>query len=166
MRLELHLFLWVTAGLALVIQFSGGVRLPEQVSFEDSQIRAQIVDIKSGDHDINSDTSLAEDRVGSVVYDPSVRPMFTVIAVSEAPAQVFVAPDVAIPPVLKGVLSGVNGRRAVFSPEPGATEVVTASPGETVADYRIEQIGEDYVTAVSPMGEQLRIELRGAGEGH
>jgi hypothetical protein len=166
MRLELHLFLWVTAGLALVIQLSGGVRLPEQVSLGGASIRAQIVDGKSGDPDINSETSPVVDRVGSVVYDPSVRPMFTVIAVSEAPAQVFVAPEVAMPPILKGVLGGVDGRRAVFSTEPGATDVVTVSPGETVTDYRIEQVGEDYVTAVSPTGEQVRFELRGAGEDH
>jgi hypothetical protein len=166
MRLELHLFLWVTAGLALVTQLSGGVRLLEKVSVGSAPIRAQIVDEKYDNIDVNPGASPVMDRVESVTYDPSVRPMFTVIAEYEAPAQIIVAHEVAILPVLKGVLLGVNGRRAVFSPEPGATEVVTASAGETVADFRIEQVGEDYVTAVSPTGEQVRFELRGAGEGH
>lgn len=99
-------------------------------------------------------------------YDISVRPMFAVIAIPLAQVQVSLAPEAALPPVLKGVLGGADGRMAVFSRDAVGAEVVTVSPGEAVAEYRIEQIGEDFVTAVSPAGEEVRFELRGAGEGH
>lgn len=82
------------------------------------------------------------------------------------PSAAVLTPEPALQPHLKGVLDGASGRRAVFSREPGGTEVVTVSPGETIADYRIGQVGEDFVTAVSPTGEVVRFELRGAGEGH
>lgn len=129
-------------------------------------MRAQFVDAGSDSIGMLAGIQSINVRSEAVTYDQSVRPIFTVVAVPKTPLQAVLAPENALPPHLKGMLGGANGRRAVFSREPGGTEVVTVSPGETIADYRIEQVGEDFVTAVSPTGEVVRFELRGAGEGH
>jgi hypothetical protein len=167
MRLELHLFLWVTAGLAVLLQLTGGILLSEKVVIEQSAVRVQLV---------VDDTEMVENDAVSgriakwtefALYDKSVRPMFSVnyITLPVAPAE-FAAEPQTVPPVLKGVLGGDGGRKAVFTLDPAGADYIAVGVGETVSDYRIEAIGQDFVTAVSPAGEEVRFELRGAGEGN
>ena len=167
MRLELHLFLWVTAGLAVLLQLSGGIRLPEKLTFDQSLVRAQL----AVDDTDNSRTDLVPGRItartGMVGYDRSIRSMFNTRLVTFQDSQ----PEFAIglqviPPVLKGVLGGDEGRRAVFARGPSGADYIAVGVGETVSDYRIVAIGQDFVTAVSPAGEEVTLELRGAGEGN
>lgn len=167
MRLELHLFLWVTAGLAVLLQLSGGIHLSEKVVIEQLAVRAQLVFDDTAIVGNDAVPGRIAERDGFVAYDQSVRPMFNVgsMTLPVAPPEVSAEPQTVLP-VLKGVLGGDAGRNAVFTADPAGAGYITAGVGETVSDYRIEVIGQDFVTAVSPSGEEIRFELRGAGEGN
>lgn len=167
MRLELHLFLWVTAGLAVFLQLSGGIRLPEKLAFDQSLVRAQLAVDDSDNSRTDLVPKIITERTGMVEYDRSMRSMFNTRFVKITDSQ----PDFAIglqviPPVLKGVLGGDEGRRAVFTRDPSSADYIAVGVGGTVSDYRIVAIGQDFVTAVSPTGEEVTLELRGAGEGN
>lgn len=166
MRLELHLFLWVTAGLAVLVQLSGGLRLPAQIPFDGVSVRAQLADANGQSADEKVDIHSLEGRIGAADYDYAIRPMFTVIAAPEIQPAIVTLSETASPPELKGMLGGDDGRRAVFSNKPGTAEVVIVSAGAEVAGYRIELVGEDFVLATAPTGDEVRFELRGAGEGN
>lgn len=70
----------------------------------------------------------------------------------------------SVQPVLKGVISGAEGLRAVFVLAPDATDYVVAATGQSVGEYRIKDIASDRVLGVSAGGEEVTFNLRGAGE--
>lgn len=155
------------AGLSVLIQLSGIIQLPIEVPSEGTPVWATVIGDQADSSIINRVSGRIAWREGLAEYDQSVRPMFNVISMSPSASQAeLLAGQQIVLPVLKGVLTWDAGRKAVFTREPIGSDYILVGVGEAVSDYRIDTIGQDFVTAVSPTGEEVRFELRGAGEGH
>ena len=161
MRVELHLFLWVTAAVAIgTVLFRGPGDVP------------QIPSVQSGTELEGSLLASEEAQSAATVtlqfprslpdIDKRVRPLFTAVGTTpsvEAP----VAEVVAALPILKGIISGADGLHAVFVLDP-ATSYVVVGPGESIGAYQIKDVAMDRVLGVSAGGEEVTFNLRGAGE--
>lgn len=163
MRLELHLFLWVTACLAVGVALFRGETSQLKIPSHDPQSEELLV-LHAPEPEVSS-SRFGRIFVGKHRGEPEAGSrLFQVIpfsanndgAVSSASRSLHSVP------ILKGILEGDGVRRALFAIE-GSTYWV-ASEGETVAGYVIRQIGGDRVVAIGADREPLTFTLRGAGE--
>lgn len=165
LRPEVHLILWVTAGLSLAgTVFYGTPRLANVTS--EATEAANLV----GRSPIQSPPPVSnnESRVSRRTFpeiDQGVRPLFDVVAapitVSEAP----IAPVAAsILPVLKGIIATDGNFRAAFVLDPSTGTLTIAQAGDHFAGYTIEEIDPDRVVATTDSGTKTVFSLRGAGE--
>lgn len=164
MRAELHLILWVTAVASLsAVIFRGSFEAP-QISLPVSGSVAEVSVLASttsgqtvGDIASSFPRSLPD-------LDEDARPLFDV---GELPQVLEVGahnvPESG-PPLLKGIISGADGLRAVFVLDATTTEYRVAGPGESIGEFRIKDVTADRVLAVSAGGDDVTFNLRGAGE--
>jgi len=164
MRLELHLILWVTAGLAVVAALFHGDSTQLRISSRVPESAELYVLHDSEQRSPSGRFNRALLGVSAGEFEPGSR-LFAVTAspVSNGDAGIPVAEVPQVVPILKGILDGEEGRRAVFAAE-GLGAYRTAAEGDTVAGYLIEEIGSDRVVATGADNDAVTFTLRGAGE--
>jgi hypothetical protein len=162
-RLELQLFLWVTAfGLVAFGLLHGS-----------SSVSPVLFDEVEGDS--ASTVSVAYDRMPialALATDSSANDSF--LESNSRPIFVVPAPVPALPdgdlaatqtralPILKGIVSSGKELRAVFASSPDAYVVV--APGEQISEYTVTSISTEQVLARDPLGVSHTFALRGTGE--
>lgn len=165
MRLEFHLILWVTAGIAGMLILSSGTLPSAKTSLPfDGNLNEQIATSPEG-FEQTGIRRLTYPELSFADYDDSVRGLFprveSVSITTPTPREENLATAL---PILKGMLSDGVIRKAVFAADPSASQYVVRGVGEQITDYRILEIGEDFVVAAAPSGEVISFKLRGTGE--
>lgn len=163
MRLELHLILWVTAAASVgAVLFHSSAEFSQIPSIGSGAAMevAVLEDASSGPMAASTDGGFPRTLPQ---IDKGARWLFAVVeqAAIEAPQPTEIASSL---PVLKGIISGADGLRAVFALTPGAADYVVAATGQSVGEYRIKDIAADRVLGVSAGGDEVTFNLRGAGE--
>ncbi len=162
-RLELQLFLWVTA-VALVALgiFRGSAPVPRLLLDEFDTDSAPVVNI--ADHRTAGALGLRADLFTDDAFLGSgSRPIFREQAVTPTLADIdVVVTSMHVLPILKGIISSGKELRAVFASSSDAYLVV--GPGEHVAEFTIVSIAGDQVLAHDDLGVSQVFALRGAGE--
>lgn len=165
MRFELHLILWVTAAVSLsAVLFHGTVGVAEiSMSGATSVGHQRSLQVEAVEQGAIKTTEMFPRPLPDV--SQHTRRLFNIVAelqpVETAAPTVSVEPGL---PMLKGVVSGVDGLRAVFAMDATSADYIVAGPGDSVAGYRIEDVAADRVSAVSAGGDDVTFNLRGAGE--
>lgn len=163
MRLELHLFLWVTACLAVGAALLRGENSQLQIPYQNLQSE-ELLALREPEQ-ISPSSRFARIFVAEHVEDHgSVNRLFDMIpsTVDNDLSNRSELESQRIIPILKGIIYRDGIRVAVFAVE--GSEYLLASEGEAVAGYVIRQIGNDGVVAIGGDREPLTFTLRGAGE--
>jgi hypothetical protein len=160
LRLELHLFLWVTAAafVALAIFRSSADAPP--ILFDQDAVPAVATKTAAPPASALA-IALLPDQFASL--DHNSRPIFAVPA--EPPRDLpndVVADHPSVLPVLKGIVSSEAELRAVFASPPDVYLVLGV--GDRVADFTIVSISANEVLARDSAGQDRVLPLRGPGE--
>ena len=165
LRPEVHLILWVTAGLSLAGTVFYGTPSPPNVTSEATEAANLVGRLPTQNQPSvgNNESRIARRTFPEI--DQGVRPLFDVVTaevtVSEAP----IAPVAAsILPVLKGIIAADGNFRAVFVLDPSTGAFTSAQIGDHLAGYWIREIDRDQVVATTESGTKTVFSLRGAGE--
>jgi hypothetical protein len=166
LRLELQLFLWVTALLCLgaAIFHSNGRDQQLALIASDSEILPH--------HLLNRNGALDSREADGTVERPTPEPdsssrtLFSVVPLphQQPPESVVVAEAPRVLPILKGIVSSGAALRAIFILGPDARDYLTVGAGVDIGGYRILRILPDRVLARDEANEDVSFTLRGDGE--
>jgi hypothetical protein len=164
LRLEVVLFLWVTAIVA-----SGAV------IFRSNEPVSELASISLDSESLTSaslETNSALDGPAAVMIlerlapepDKTSRTLFPVVPPQQQQDVIVVAEAPRVMPILKGIVSSGAELRAIFTLGTDALDYVPAGVGSVVAGYRIREILQDRVIATDELGAEVAFSLRGSGE--
>ncbi len=165
LRPEVHLILWVTAGLSLAgAVFHSTQSLPNLTS-EAIEAENLIVSLPTKNQpSVNNNESRVTLRTFPEI-DQAVRPLFDVTVIPIAASEASIAPAVALTlPVLKGIIASDGNFRAVFVLDPATGAFTSAEIGDHLAGYWIREIDPDRVVVTTDSGTKTTFSLRGIGE--
>lgn len=159
LRLELHLFLWVTAVafVSLAIFRSGAATPP--ILFDQDTVPTVAMETVTPQASALT-IALSPDQISTI--DHSSRSLFPTAEPPPDLPDVVVAEEASVMPVLKGIVSSEAELRAVFA---SASDVyLVLGVGDQVADFTIVSISTNEVLARDTAGRDQVFPLRGTGE--
>lgn len=154
MRIELHLFLWVSALAGCFGAISYGSARTDYLAYEGELGSTGYFPHASQEPEHSSATQFqVPDLVATSLFPSAIAPV----------APVVVAPPQALPGiVLKGIVDLGGAPKGILAGETG--EYATVGAGEAFLDARVLSVSADSLVLSRRDGSETKLLLRGAGE--
>jgi hypothetical protein len=159
LRLEVHLFLWVTAAAFVALAIFGSSAIAPPILFDQDAVPA-VATNTAAPPAMALSIALLPNQFTTI--DHSSRSLFPAPEPLPDLPDVVVADQASVMPVLKGIVSSEAELRAVFALDSDAYLVLGV--GDQVADFTIVSISTNEVLARDTAGRDQIFPLRGAGE--